>query len=62
MGGKLIPKMSLLKREAKNKEEHYGMGLYIVKLIAEGYGGKVEIENYDVDRGTILRVQLPLKS
>ena len=39
-------------------EEHLGLGLYIVRLIAEGHGGSVEADN--VGDGVTFTVTLPL--
>jgi signal transduction histidine kinase len=40
-------------------EEHHGLGLYIVKLIAERYAGNVEAENRQDVSGAIFRVIFP---
>jgi signal transduction histidine kinase len=37
-----------------------GIGLHVAKLVAEAHGGSVELESPGEDRGTTVRVRLPL--
>ena len=37
-----------------------GIGLYVAKIVAEGHGGSLELESAGEDRGTTVRVRLPL--
>jgi signal transduction histidine kinase len=37
-----------------------GIGLYVAKLVAEGHGGSLALESPGEDKGTIVRVRLPL--
>ncbi len=39
---------------------HLGLGLYIVKLICEGLGGRVHAENLTDEQGVIFHIALPL--
>jgi signal transduction histidine kinase len=36
-----------------------GIGLYISRLIAEGHGGRLELESEGEDKGTTARLTLP---
>lgn len=46
-------------RDARTREGHHGIGLYVVKLIAEGYGGSVQAENLADETGVVFRVAIP---
>jgi signal transduction histidine kinase len=46
-------------RDARSQGEHQGIGLYIVKLIAERYGGHVEVANQADGTGVVARVYFP---
>ena len=37
-----------------------GIGLHVAKLVAEGHGGTLELESEGEDKGTTVRVRLPL--
>ena len=59
MGDRLFdPMVSLGKKNAK--QSHLGLGLYVVKLIAEFHEGKVEASNRPGHSGTMFTVSLPL--
>lgn len=48
------------RREAgQDQAHHLGMGLYVVRLIAEHAGGRVQAENAGEPEGVIIRVWLP---
>ncbi len=64
--GKGIPddeKEKIFQRRVKGKESRgSGLGLYLVKTIAESYNGKVEVANRikkDYSKGTIFNVYIP---
>ncbi len=52
MQGRLFDSMVSL-REEKDERPHLGLGLYIVRLIAEFHGGHVEAENIEDKKGVI---------
>jgi signal transduction histidine kinase len=37
-----------------------GIGLHVAKLVAEAHGGSLRLESEGEDRGTTVRVRLPL--
>ena len=45
---------------SKNKENSYGLGLPMVKWIAQAHGGNVDVESEE-GRGSVFRFHLPLK-
>jgi len=47
-------------RRGKDDRPHLGLGLYIVRLIAEYHGGHVEVTNLAGREGVLFRVVLPL--
>ena len=47
-------------REGKHDRPHLGLGLYIVRLIAEYHGGHVEVADLADREGVLFRVLLPL--
>jgi len=47
-------------RQGKSDQPHLGLGLYIVRLIAEYHHGHVEVDNIEDDKGVIFSVVLPL--
>jgi len=47
-------------RGGAREEGHLGLGLYIVRLVAEFHGGSVRAENITADRGVRFVVTLPL--
>ena len=47
-------------RVESDKRPHFGLGLYIVRLIAEFHGGTARAENLPDDAGAIFLVRLPL--
>ncbi len=46
-------------REGKSDQPHLGLGLFIVRLIAEFHGGHVEAANSDDPAGSVFHVYLP---
>lgn len=47
-------------RQGKSDQPHLGLGLYIVRLIADYHHAQVEVENLDAPPGVIFRVNFPL--
>jgi signal transduction histidine kinase len=37
-----------------------GIGLHVAKLVAEAHGGSLRLESAGEDKGTTVRVRLPL--
>lgn len=46
----------------RQTEENFGLGLYIVKLIAESHGGQVTAHELNKGKGAVFEVMLPLIS
>jgi dedicated sortase system histidine kinase len=46
-------------RSESDKRPHFGLGLYIVRLIAEFHGGSARAENLPDQKGAIFTVRLP---
>jgi dedicated sortase system histidine kinase len=46
-------------RSEGDKRPHFGLGLYIVRLIAEFHGGSARAENLPEDKGAVFTVRLP---
>ncbi len=59
MQGRLFDSMVSVRGEHVGNEPHLGLGLYIVRLIAEFHGGNVSAENRADGRGVIVTVTLP---
>ena len=55
MRGKLFD--SMVSVRGSDADEHLGLGLHIVRIIAEGHGGSVSAENSDT--GVTFTVRLP---
>lgn len=60
MQGRLFESMVSIRPPGPGREPHLGIGLYIVRLIAEFHGGTVTAENRSDGRGVVLGVKLPL--
>ena len=60
MQGRLFDSMVSL-REGSQDGTHLGLGLYIVRLIAEFHGGHVSAQNRDDQTGVIFTISLPYK-
>jgi dedicated sortase system histidine kinase len=58
MTGRLFDSMVSV-RSDPGDEPHLGLGLYIVRLIAEFHGGRVAAHNRDDGRGVVVTVVLP---
>lgn len=59
MAGKLFESMVSIREGKSDKEPHLGLGLYIVRLIAEFHGGKVSANNLPDGSGVEFSVRLP---
>jgi len=59
MAGKLFESMISI-RKAEAKEPHLGLGLYIVRLIAEFHGGTAQAMDREDGSGVVVRVSAPL--
>ncbi|MDX1528477.1 MAG: ATP-binding protein, partial [Gammaproteobacteria bacterium] len=62
MAGKLFESMVSLRSGEKSAEPHLGLGLYIVRLIADFHGARAQAENRPDDKGVAVRVIFPLKT
>ena len=47
-------------RDKRAGGQHLGLGLYIVRLVAEAHGGKVSARNLPDDRGVEFTIRLPV--
>jgi dedicated sortase system histidine kinase len=60
MAGRLFESMVSVRRDRETGEPHLGLGLYIVRLIAEYHGGRVAAANRTEGSGVVVTVTLPL--
>ena len=60
MAGRLFESMVSVRRDRETGEPHLGLGLYIVRLIAEYHGGRVTAANRTEGSGVVVTVTLPL--
>jgi signal transduction histidine kinase len=60
MHGRLFDSMVSVRTEQSRDEPHLGLGLYIVRLIAEFHGGRASALNRADAAGVIVSVVLPL--
>jgi len=49
-------------RPEGSKEPHLGLGLYIVRLIAEFHGGRARAANREDGSGIVVRIDCPVAS
>jgi signal transduction histidine kinase len=59
MQGKLFESMVSVRREGGH-EPHLGLGLYIVRLVAEFHGGSAEALDREDGSGVVVRIRTPL--
>ena len=59
MQGRLFDSMVSVRSEQGGEEPHLGLGLYIVRLIAEFHRGSAAAENRSDGRGVVVSVTLP---
>jgi len=60
MAGKLFESMVSVRGANSGTEPHLGLGLYIVRLIAEFHGGTAEALDREDGSGVVLKVRTPL--
>ena len=60
MEGKLFDSMVSIRTGQPSGGPHLGLGLYIVRLIAEFHGGSARAENLRGNRGVRIRVTFPI--
>jgi two-component system, OmpR family, sensor histidine kinase ChvG len=59
MRGGLFDSMVSVRGDQPGDAPHLGLGLYIVRLIAEAHGGRAAAQNRDDGRGVVVSVTLP---
>jgi len=62
MPGKLFESMVSVRNAKTGAEPHLGLGLYIVRLIAEFHGGTAEALDREDSSGVVMKVRCPLNS
>jgi two-component system sensor histidine kinase ChvG len=60
MHGRLFDSMVSVRTEQSREQPHLGLGLYIVRLIAEFHGGRATATNRTDTPGVVVSVDLPL--
>jgi two-component system sensor histidine kinase ChvG len=60
MPGKLFESMVSLRKDDGRSEPHLGLGLYIVRLVAEFHGGSAEAVDREDGSGVVVRVRTPV--
>jgi dedicated sortase system histidine kinase len=60
MAGKLFESMVSLRGDKGGAEPHLGLGLYIVRLVAEFHGGKADALDREDGSGVVIRVTCPI--
>jgi two-component system sensor histidine kinase ChvG len=60
MASKLFESMVSVRSGNSGGEPHLGLGLYIVRLIAEFHGGRAEALDREDGSGVVVRVRCPL--
>ena len=60
MASKLFDSMVSVRSANSGGEPHLGLGLYIVRLIAEFHGGRAEALDREDGSGVVVRVRCPL--
>jgi signal transduction histidine kinase len=58
---RLFDSMISVRKERSGDNPHLGLGLYIVRLIAEFHGGRASARNHHNMDGTFFEVLLPIK-
>jgi two-component system sensor histidine kinase ChvG len=59
MRGRLFDSMVSVRGDQVSDAPHLGLGLYIVRLIAEAHRGRANAQNRDDGRGVVVSVELP---
>ena len=57
--GRLFDSMISVRKEASGNNPHLGLGLYIVRLIAEFHGGSASARNREDGSGVVIEIRLP---
>ena len=57
---RLFDSMISVRKEASGDNPHLGLGLYIVRLIAQFHGGRASARNWEDGRGVSFEITLPL--
>jgi two-component system, OmpR family, sensor histidine kinase ChvG len=60
MQGRLFDSMVSVRGGKQGNEPHLGLGLYIVRLIAEFHGGSAAARNLDDGQGVVVTVSMPI--
>jgi signal transduction histidine kinase len=60
IAGRLFDAMVSVRKEAGGDNPHLGLGLYIVRLIAEFHGGRASARNWDGGGGVVLQIHFPV--
>jgi signal transduction histidine kinase len=60
LDGHLFDSMVSLRRGTGEGEPHLGLGLYIVRLIAQFHGGSAQAANLRDGSGVVVTVTIPL--
>jgi two-component system, OmpR family, sensor histidine kinase ChvG len=60
MAGKLFESMVSVRAAASGSEPHLGLGLYIVRLVAEFHGGRAQALDREDGSGVVIKVTCPL--
>jgi signal transduction histidine kinase len=61
MTGRLFESMVSVRTEGSG-EPHLGLGLYMVRLIAQFHGGEARAANREDGSGVVMRVDCPVSS
>jgi signal transduction histidine kinase len=62
MEGRLFDSMVSIRPNAASAGPHLGMGLYIVRMVAQFHDGEVAAANREDGKGVMVTVQLPLSA
>src|SRR5689334_14000005 len=62
MSGKLFESMVSVRPGNPGKEPHLGLGLYIVRLVAEFHGGMAQALDREDGSGVVIKIRTPLNS
>jgi signal transduction histidine kinase len=60
MQGRLFESMVSMRTASKPDEPHLGLGLYIVRMIAEFHGGRVAAKNLEDGSGVVIELRFPV--
>jgi len=60
MDGKLFASMVSVRTGGNSREPHLGLGLYIVRLVAEFHGGTAQAMDREDGSGVVMKVRCPL--